>query len=102
LKILITAATGAHAYKLKSKLNSPDVVLGDHLDLPAFMLKGQTFIKLPDPVIDTYAHQMLTLCLDNEIETVYLLNRQEIAVLLRSEQLFKEYNITLIDGQTYL
>jgi hypothetical protein len=41
---------------------------------------------------------MLTLCLDNGIETIYMLNQQEADVLLVSEQLFKEYNIGVING----
>lgn len=98
MKVLITAATTALAHKLKSTLNNPDVILGDYLELPAFMLKSQGMIKLPNPAEDSYTHKMLTLCLDNGIETIYLLNRQEADVLLVSEQLFKEYNIGIING----
>lgn len=94
MKILITSATSAQAHKLKNSLINDEVVLGDFTDLPAFM----GIIKLPNPATDTYAHEMLTLALDNNIETIYLLNVQEAAILLLSEQLFKEYNITLLDG----
>ena len=98
MKTLVTAATSASAHQLKSKLNSADVILGDYLDLPAFMLKSGGMIKLPSPEVDTYAHQMLTLCLDNDIDTVYLLTQQEADILLLSQQLFKEYNISIING----
>ncbi|TSD66954.1 hypothetical protein FFF34_006010 [Inquilinus sp. KBS0705] len=98
MKILITAATTALAHKLKSKLNSPDVILGDYLELPAFMLEKQGMLQLPNPAADSYTHLMLALCLDNDIETVYLLNKAEADVLLLSEQLFKEYNISLVNG----
>lgn len=74
--------------------------MGDDADLPAFMRKN--IIKLPHYASDTYAHEMLTLSLDNGLEALYLLKKEELTVLLTSEILFKEYNITLIDGQNYL
>jgi hypothetical protein len=94
VKILITSATSAQAHKLKNSLNNDEVVMGDYNELPAFM----GMLKLPNPASDTYAHEMLTLCLDNNIDTAYLLNQQEAQVLLLSEQLFKEYNINIING----
>ena len=97
MKILITAATTAQAHKLKNQLPSAEIILGDHTDLPAFMRKD--IIKLPNPASDTYTHEMLTLCLDNEVDELYALTGQEADVLLRSDQLFKEYNITIIDGR---
>ncbi|MBB5394663.1 hypothetical protein [Mucilaginibacter sp. AK015] len=94
MKILVTSATSAAAHKLKGSLPNDEVVLGDFNELPAFM----QMLKLPNPATDTYAHEMLTLCLDNGFDAVYLLNPQEAAVLLLSEQLFKEYNIDIING----
>jgi hypothetical protein len=94
LKILITTATTARAHKLKNSLTNDEVLLGDYQDLPAFM----GMVKLPNPASDTYTHEMLTLCLDNHIDTLYLLSPQEAEVLLLSEQLFKEYNINIING----
>jgi hypothetical protein len=100
LKVLITSATLAIAHKLKNKLNSEAVLLGDYADLPAFMLKN--IIKLPNPTTDTYTHEMLKICLDNDIEALYPLTNAEMDVLLISEQLFKEYNINIIDGRNQL
>jgi hypothetical protein len=94
VKILITSATSAQAHKLKNSLNNDEVVMGDYNELPAFM----GMLKLPNPASDTYAHEMLTFCLDNNIDTAYLLNQQEAHVLLLSEQLFNEYNINIING----
>ena len=94
MKVLITSATSAQAHKLKNSLINNEVLLGDFTELPAFM----GILKLPNPALDTYAHEMLTLALDNNIDVIYMLNTQETAILLLSAQLFKEYNITLIDG----
>jgi hypothetical protein len=98
VKILITSAASVQAHKLKTTLTTEQVVLGDFNDFPSFM----GIIKLPNPGTDTYAHEMLTLCLDNSFDTVYLLNKQEINVLILSEQLFNEYNINIIDGSDYI
>ncbi|MFD0764825.1 hypothetical protein ACFQZI_08160 [Mucilaginibacter lutimaris] len=95
MKVLITSATSSRAHKLKATLADNDVVLGDFNDFPSFM----GIIKLPNPASDTYAHEMLTLSLDNGFEAIYLLNQQELDVLLLSQQLFNEYNISIIDGQ---
>lgn len=96
MSILITAANSASAHRLKSKLTSDDVVLGDYLDLPDFMVKTGKMIRLPNPNSNTYTHEMLALCLDNAFSTVYPLNEQEAGLLLESRQLFKEYDIDIV------
>ena len=88
------------AHKLKNSLSNDVVLLGDHADLPAFMFKN--IVKLPNPATDTYTHEMLKICLDNDIEALYLLTNDELNILLISEQLFKEYNINIIDGRNEL
>ncbi|MEO7214339.1 hypothetical protein [Mucilaginibacter sp.] len=99
MSILITAASSASAHKLKNKLNSPDVLLGDHADLPDFMVKSMGLLKLPSPASVSYQHEMLTLCLDKGVNTVYVLTGHELDLLRESELLFKEYNIDILDGQ---
>ncbi|MDN5288424.1 MAG: hypothetical protein JWR38_4698 [Mucilaginibacter sp.] len=70
--------------------------MGDYLDLPDFMLKPGKLIRLPDPNSASYTHEMLTLCLDMDIEAVYLFREQETELLLKSETLFNEYNIKIL------
>nr|WP_294942064.1 hypothetical protein [uncultured Mucilaginibacter sp.] len=100
--ILITAASSASAYKLKNKLNTPDILLGDYADLPDFMVKSMGMLRLPTPTSVSYQHEMLTLCLDKGVDVVYVLTGTELALLRQSEQLFKEYNIDILDGQVEL
>ena len=95
MKILITSANSAAAHQLKNKLNTDTVILGDYLDLPDFMLKARKMIRLPDPKSGSYSHQILTLCLDNDIAAVYPLREEEAVLLKEAEQLFKEYNISI-------
>lgn len=95
---LITAATSADAQRLKNKLNAPDILLGDYLELPEFMLKTANMIRLPNPSSVAYVHEMLTLCLDKQINTVYALRNEEKTLLDEAEQLFNEYDI-VVHGQ---
>jgi hypothetical protein len=95
---LITSANSAEAHRLKNKLSSVDIILGDYLDLPAFMLSSANMIRLPNPASIAYAHEMLTLCLDKNIDTVYALRKEEQELLKESEQLFNEYNIRIVHG----
>lgn len=94
MNILITAATSAEAQKLKNKLAPAQVILGDYHELPEFM----KMVRLPNPTSASYVHEMLTLCLDKQIDTVYALRNEEKAVLREAEQLFNEYGI-VVHGQ---
>ncbi|WP_179413384.1 hypothetical protein HDF19_15130 [Mucilaginibacter sp. E4BP6] len=96
MSILITSANSAAAYQLKSKLNADQVILGDYEELPALMLKSGAMIQLPNPKSVSYSHQMLTLCLDKGIQTVYPLREEEAILLKESDQLFKEYDINIV------
>ena len=96
MNILITAANSASAYKLKNQLSNDNVIMGDHLDLPDFMLKPGKLIRLPDPNSVSYTHEMLTLCLDLGVGAIYLFREPEIELLLKAETLFNEYNIKIL------
>jgi hypothetical protein len=93
VKVLITSALSSEAHRLKSKLNATTVILGDYNDVPVFMLAQGKLIKLPNPQSFSYTHEMLALCLDNAIDTVYVLDNKEAELLMESKQLFTEYSI---------
>lgn len=96
MNILITAASSANAHRLKSKLTNDHVILGDYRDLPDILLKSGKLIKLPNPNSVSYMHEMLTLCLDMQINTVYALSNEEQTPLTSAKQLFAEYGIKTI------
>ena len=96
MSILITAATSAQAYRLKSQLTTGNILLGDHLEIPQFMLASGAMIQLPNPDSSSYTHEMLALCLDNHVDTVYIFRKDEAQLLTEAEQLFKEYGISII------
>ncbi len=93
---LITAANTSSAYQLKNSLNNENILLGDYLELPEFLVKSGKMLRLPDPQSFSYTHQVLALCLDKNIDTVYALRKAEIDLLLASKQLFDEYGITIL------
>jgi hypothetical protein len=93
MNVLITAATSAEAHRLKNQLAGDTVILGDYQEMPSFM----QILKLPNPASSSYAHEMLTLCLDKEIGMVYALQKEELNNLLEAEQLFTEFGIKIID-----
>ena len=95
MNTLITAANSAKAQQLKLKLNKANIILGDYEDLPAFML-STNLIKLPNPSSSSYAHEMLTLCLDKGVTVLYPLRDEELTVLKQAELLFDEYGIRIM------
>lgn len=95
MNILITSANSAAAHQLKNKLNADNIILGDYLDLPGFMVQSGKMMQLPNPASGSYNHEMLTLCLDKNIEEIYPLREEEAVLLKEAEQLFKEYNIEI-------
>ena len=93
---LITAASSAKAHQVKNQLQTQNVLLGDYLDLPEVMVKTGKMVMLPNPTKEAYPHQMLAFCLDNAINTVYVLRSEEAQALAPAGQLFKEYEIDII------
>jgi len=95
LYTLITAANSAEAHRLKNTLGSVHVLLGDYLELPELLVRSGKVLRLPDPQNIAYTHKMLALCLDLDIDTIYVLREQEKQLLLNDGQLFYEYNIII-------
>jgi hypothetical protein len=95
VKVLVTSANSVEAHQLKNKLEADNVILGDYLELPDFMVRSGMMIRLPNPASASYNHQMLALLLDNGIDKIYPLRKEEAIVLQEAVQLFKEYNIDI-------
>jgi hypothetical protein len=93
---LITAANTSLAYHLKNSLDTEYVLLGDYLELPELLVQSGKMLNLPDPESASYTHQVLALCLDKNIDTIYALRKPEAQLLLASKQLFYEYGITIL------
>lgn len=101
MNILITAAASAQAYQLERFLGkSENVIFADSAELPEFMLKGKKFIKIPPGDSFSFAHELLTACLDMQVSKVFPLRKTEIIALAEARQLFEEYNIAVIVPET--
>ncbi len=92
---LITAANSQQAYRLKNAIGVDKVLLGDYLELPDLLVQSGKMLRLPGPQSLNYTHEMLALCLDRNIDTIYALRDQEKQLLSNDSQLFYEYNITV-------
>jgi len=53
-------------------------------------------VQLPHPDSTAYAHQMLTLCLDKQIDKLYAIREEEAVLLNEAKQLFSEYGIEIV------
>lgn len=95
-KILITAGTSALAIKLKNKLQSNfDVYLGEELAaIPSVLTKN--YIITPSASSQSYAHSIIKIALDHNIEKILALKVEEIKKLSLSLTLFEEYGITVL------
>ena len=102
MKVLITGAATAQAYQLQRHLdNTTAIVLADSAELP--QLPGSVqFQKIPAATSPSFAHLLLTICLDLDIQTIYPLRKNEIRALAESRQLFDEYGITVLVPQKQL
>ncbi|WP_069658838.1 ATP-grasp domain-containing protein [Arcticibacter eurypsychrophilus] len=97
MNILITGATTSQAYQLERLLNPEgDIILADVEELPSFLLKSKRFFKISSGLSDSYAHELLTLCLDQGIKEVYPIRKAEIIALASARQLFEEYGILVV------
>lgn len=96
MNVLITAANSAQAQQLKNILSADDILLGDYQDMPDLLLKSGKMLRTPSPKSSAFIHQMLALCLDKQINKLYVLRRSELAPLAEARQLFDEFDIKLM------
>jgi hypothetical protein len=86
-KILITGANQSLAYQLAWYFKDQEILFCDnkiHQNL------------IPSPSSNSFGHQFLNYCLDNQVEIVFPLRDEEIHTLSESLILFKEFEIDLI------
>jgi hypothetical protein len=94
MSILITGAANSAAYRLARLLDYEDVFFADVVEVPS--IPGRKIRCIPDPSSTSYAHKILTFCLDNGIYTIYPLHLNEVLELSKARQLFLEYGISVI------
>lgn len=94
-RVLLTSATHSLGLRVVNLLtNKFDVVAATSDELPSFI--QDKYLKIPKGVNPTFAHEMLKLALDNNIDYILPLQLAEIESLSESLVLFEEYGIRVI------
>lgn len=94
MSALITASSDSAAFRLARLLSDKILFFGSLEEIPNF---GNTkFIKIPSTKSPSFSHELLKICLDNEINEVYPLVLDEIIELSAARTLFEEFNIKII------
>lgn len=96
MNILITAGTSATAMKLSKAFTGQKVLLADYGDVPNLVSESYQFATLGILNKDVLAHNLLTFCLDNNIDYLLPLNKFEIEALIVSITLFEEFGIKVL------
>jgi hypothetical protein len=94
MSVLITAATNSAAFQLARILNTEDICFASDIDIPVF--PGKRFLKFPSTDCSSFIHEVLKICLDNQIVEIYPLLHDEIIEFSKSRQLFEEFDIKLV------
>ncbi|TKB96051.1 hypothetical protein [Pedobacter cryophilus] len=87
MKVLITSAKQACSFELAYLLKDEEILFGEnHYPSP----------KFPSVNSPSLAHELLSFCLDFEIEQVYAVRAGELKSLLEAKILFAEFGIEII------
>lgn len=93
-RILITYGTRPLAQRLARMLPvTGPIVFGSCEPIPGPMLDSGNYLPIPQGASPAYAHEMLTRCLDHEIDILLPLGKAELQSLTAAKQLFAEYGI---------
>ena len=87
MKILITSANQACSYELAYLLKGEEILFGE---------THHSSSKFPSINSISLAHELLSFCLDFEIEQVYAVRAGELKSLLAAKVLFAEFGIEII------
>jgi len=91
---LITGASNAAAFRLARLFSEKDLVFGSNEPLSNF--SSFKFITIPKATSPSFSHELLKICLDNQINEIFPLLKNEIIELASSKVLFEEFNIKII------
>lgn len=96
MPVLITGAATAGAHRLQRILELDQVIFADQQDLPKALFTKTQFFQIAGGNSSAFAHQLLRLALDQSVDMIFPLRRDEIAALSETKKLFGEYNIDII------
>ncbi len=95
-KVLITQGTRPFAQRIARLLFTESTVLfGTADEVPAVLLQTGNYLRIASPNRPTFIHEMLKACLDNEVDVLIPLGKNELYPLAEAKQLFAEYGVTV-------
>lgn len=96
MKTLITGGKSAQALKVSKAFAADNLILADYGSIPAFTSAKYQLISLGERNDTVIAHNLLTHCLDLQVDCLVPLYDFESDPLLRSALLFEEFNIRIL------
>jgi hypothetical protein len=96
-KILITFGTRPLAMRIAKKLsNRFEVLYASSEEIPELLLKSGNYVSIPKGLLPTFAHELLKLSLDQQVDYVLPLGGFELEPLAEAKVLFEEYQISVL------
>jgi len=94
-KLLITFGTRPLAQRIAKLIQSQyDVKFASSEEVPSFL--AANYSKIPTGINPTFAHELLKLCLDKQIDYLLPLGLSEVQSLSETKLLFEEYGIHVL------
>lgn len=94
MNTLITAASDSAAYRIARLLSNKSIYFGSEIPLPSF--NNLKFLQIPSAELSSYAHELLKICLDKNINEIFPLREMEVLELASAKILFKEFGINIL------
>lgn len=96
-KILITFGTRPLAMRIAKRLGADfEILYASSEDIPELLLASGKYAKIPKGLLPTFAHEILKLSLDQEVDYVLPLGGFELEPLSTAKVLFEEYQISVL------
>ncbi|GEM66180.1 hypothetical protein SF1_41620 [Sphingobacterium faecium NBRC 15299] len=96
-RILITFGTRGLGQRIAKLLEHEfDVFFASSEEIPSLLLNSGKYFKIPAGLMPTYAHEVLKISLDKDIDYVLPLGGYEFEPLAEAKVLFEEYDIKVI------
>lgn len=96
-KILITFGTRPLAMRIAKKIaGNFEVLYASSEEIPELLLKSGNYVSIPKGLLPTFAHEVLKLSLDQQVDYVLPLGGFELEALAEAKVLFDEYQIAVL------
>ncbi|KKO90873.1 hypothetical protein AAW12_13060 [Sphingobacterium sp. Ag1] len=96
-KILITFGTRPLAMRIAKRLGADfEILYASSEDIPELLLASGKYTKIPKGLLPTFAHEILKLSLDQEVDYLLPLGGFELEPLSTAKVLFEEYQISVL------